>query len=270
MAITRTQLATYNGTHVAYPGAMTAGDVSFCFINVLGTTTAPSGVGDNINGTYTLIGNSGSSAVQMAYLYAFFNVAAASAGACLINNLTVPSGGTGINWGAYEYGGVSSSLDGSVQTGSGSSTTPSASITTTNAADLLICVISCGSASGNTAGSGYTKQFDNATSPNLLMQDQIVAATGTYTGAMTLGSSTAWSEMQVAFKAATSGSVTPNATGVIDITGVQGALTAISPPQATGTMSISGIVSPTITGAGPGPSIISGPFPWYLIELLGR
>ena len=270
MAIAFVQIATFNGSNVAYPSAQTAGDQNFVFVEVQGTTTAPATPTDHSGNVYTLLANTTSSAVLMAYLYGCFNIAAAGAGVNTITNMSTPSGGTGIIWGAIEYSGVSNTQDGATQTGTGTSTSlATSSLTTTNASDLLICVAAV-NGPNITQGTGYTNRFTNATTPNLVMQDQITSSTGSFTGQMTTSSSVFWTELLVAYKAASGGNVTPTATGTLNVSGVQGALSAISPPQATGTMSITGVVTPTITGQTPNPTIVSGPYYWYLIDLLSR
>src|SRR5215469_591580 len=242
MAIAFVQKATWNGSHVAYASAQTAGNQNFIFAQVSGTTNAPAiggstGVGDSSGNTYTLFATSVSSATQMAYLYSCFNIAAAGAGVNQVNTISAPSGSTNFIWGAVEYSGVSNAQDGSTQTGSGTGTAlATGSLTTTNANDLIICVASLNSATC-TAGSGYTQRFINATVPNLVYQDQIVSSTGSFTGQMTAGSSVFWNELLVGIKATGGSNVNPNATGNMNVNGVQGALSAISPPQATGTMS---------------------------------
>jgi len=270
MAIAFVQVATFVNPNVGFnTSAQTAGNQNFIFVEVQGTTTAPATPTDHSSNVYTLLATSVSSSVIMAYLYGCFNIAAAGAGVNTITNMSTPSGGTSIAWGGIEYSGVSNAQDGSTQTGSGTGTAiATSSLTTTNANDLLIAVAASNSATV-TVGSGYTQRFINGTVPNLVMQDQIVSSTGSFTGQMTNGSSQFWNELLVAFKATSGGNVTPSATGTMNVSGVEGALSAVS-PLATGTMSITGIVNPTITGQTPNPTVVSGPYYWYLIELLSR
>lgn len=61
------------------------------------------------------------------------------------------------------------------------STNPPTSITTTNANDVVISINGC--SANDTAGTGWTLVLAQNTNTNkLLMQDQIVSATGTFTG----------------------------------------------------------------------------------------
>ena len=277
MAIAFVQTAIFTpGVGVNYASAQTAGNQNFIFVQVSGTTNAPAiggstGVGDSKGNTYTLLATSVSSASVMCYLYSCFNIAAAGSGVNVINTISTPAGGTNIIWGAVEYSGISSTQDGATQTGSGTGTAlATSSLTTTNANDVIIAVATLANSASCTVGSGYTQRFINGTAVNLVYQDQIVSSTGSFTGQMTAGGSTFWNELLVGLKAASGGSVTPTATGSMDITGVQGALEAISAPTATGTMSITGAVNPTLSGQTPNPTVISGPYYWYLIDLLSR
>jgi Domain of unknown function (DUF1929)/Bacterial Ig domain len=200
-AISFVQVGSWNGSAVVFARAQTAGDTNFIFVTVTGTASAPTSVGDAINGAYTLVGNSTANTSDTVYLYARFNIAAASAGANTISFGT-PSGGN-VSWSCAEYSGIAPILDGSVQTGSGTGTAISTgSLTTTNANDLILVVAGDANSGAITAGSGYTQRIVNTgQTNNFALQDQIVSSTGTFTGPMTGAASAAWSDLTVAFKA---------------------------------------------------------------------
>jgi hypothetical protein len=200
-AISFVQVGHWNGSAVVFAGAQTAGDTNFIYVTVTGTASAPTSVSDAINGAYTLVGNSTANTSDTVYLYARFNIAAASAGANTIS-VGAPSGGN-ISWSCAEYSGIAPILDGSVQTGSGTGTAISTGpLTTTNANDLILVVAGDANSGDITAGSGYTRRIVNTgQTNNFALEDQIVSSTGTFTGPMTGAASAAWSDLTVAFKA---------------------------------------------------------------------
>jgi|SRR5215469_1239843 len=253
MAISFVQAGAWNGSAVAFANPQTAGNTNFIIIGVTGTTTAPSPVSDSTNGAYTLIANTASSASAMVYLYAFFNIATAAAGA---NTISAPaaSGASNLTWSGVEYSGISNTQDGTTKTGSGTGGNFStASLTTTNANDLIIAL--AGGDNGHnstvTAGTGYTQRYDHGTTVVVLdLQDQIVSATGSFTGQMNSTSGAVnWVELLVAFQSA-SGPVNPFLSGSVSTSGTASVQLAYEPSVA-GTVAVSGSVSPTFL-ASPG------------------
>ena len=92
------------------------------------------------------------------------------------------------------------SFDVSAAAGGSSTSISSGNVTTTQASELIIGVLSYAAAGGTfTAGSGFTqRQLSNG----LVFEDQIVSSAGAYAATGSLSSSAAWTACIATFKAA--------------------------------------------------------------------
>jgi hypothetical protein len=111
-----------------------------------------------------------------------------------------------------EYSGVTCGVDqsatGSLTSGTATTLLQTSSVTTTNANDLLVAIGSASTGNAATAGSGYTlRQNDNGGTAEFGgLEDQIVSATGSYSGSMTIAvTTTDWAMVMVALKGASGG-----------------------------------------------------------------
>jgi len=255
MAIAFVQAGAWNGSAVAMGSAQTAGNTNIIVVTTWGTTATPANVGDNIGGTpqntYTLIGNTTPDPTfGTVYLYIATGIKANAAGAVLLNSITVTSGTVQSEF--FEYSGVSSTKDGTIQTGSGTTGTAMAHAnltTTASTNDLVISVGVNGSASSFTQGSGYTGRWTQS-SMAAYYEDQIITnSTGPFTGTMTASGSGHWVVLGVALKASAPAAVSPVLTGSIGVTGTQSAELAVVPPALSGNIGVSGVLVPTLQGA---------------------
>jgi hypothetical protein len=174
----------------AYSNAQTAGNTNIvvvCAANNANWTAPPiSSVSDNINGTYTLVGQVGGNDVS-AYIYRFSSIKSASAGANKVTvTMTAPVIGLGIS--TFEYSGLvtSSPLDGIVQNSARYSANASiTAVSTTNAKDLVFAVAVGDSNQQFTAGTGYTLRAAIGTWPCVGIEDQITSSAGSYSASFT-------------------------------------------------------------------------------------
>ena len=166
-----------------------------------------SSIADQSGNTYHLaIGPTvdGAGTVSQSIYYAA-NITAASAGA---NTVTVTFSGSSASGGeirAVEYSGISavSPLDvaGAAVCSGTTNVCSSGSITTTNAADLIVGV---NEAFATGPGPGYTERLDTV-SYNLIVEDQVVYTTGTYSASVYVSPDGPYVTQIVAFKVASTG-----------------------------------------------------------------
>jgi hypothetical protein len=170
-----------------------------------------SSVTDHSGNTYHLAygpTNDGGGTGSQSIYYAA-NIAAASAG---VNTVTVTFSGSSADGGglrAAEYSGLATvgPLDvagGSVCSGT-TNLCSSGSVTTTNAADLLVGV---NEANATGPGSGYTERLDSA-SYNLIIEDEAVSTVGSYSASVYVSPDGPYVTQIVAFKVASGGDTTP-------------------------------------------------------------
>jgi IPT/TIG domain len=189
-------------------------------------------VADNFSNTYTQIGTTAHYVGTQADV-ALYCASGISSGSNFQVTATLTNTGGDSDLYIAEYSGLTCNVDQSA-IGSGSTSTTSlqtSSVTTTNATDLLVAV--AGSSTGNaaTAGSGYTlRQNDNGgTAEYGGFEDQTVAATGSYSGSMTLAVTTSnWGMAMAALKGSSTGGGAPTITAVSPASGQAGDIVAIT------------------------------------------
>jgi hypothetical protein len=204
-------------------------------------------VTDNFSNTYTKIGPTASygGPTQNVTNVALYCASGVSTGA----NFTVTaalsnSGGGDSNLYIAEYSGTTCNVDqsasGSLTDGTGTTLLQTSSATTTNASDLL--VVAAGSTSGGavTAGSGYHLR-QNGNNPSGAedggFEDETVATTGSYSGSMSLASSTTyWAMVMVALKASTGAA--PTVTSFTPTSGPVGTSVTITGTNFTGATAV--------------------------------
>ncbi|HXJ94148.1 MAG TPA: choice-of-anchor D domain-containing protein [Terriglobia bacterium] len=252
---------------VPFTAAQTVGDLNVVVVGWNDASASVKTVTDISGNTYALaVGPTilSSGPVSQSIYYAK-NVAAAAAGA---NSVTVTFSTAAVNSDIriVEYSGADPSSPVDVTAvGSGSSaTTSSAAATTTNPTDLIFGAnIVYTSTTG--PGSGFTQRL--LTSPDGdIAEDQMVAATGTYSASAPLSSSGAWIMQMVAFRTPSGGgapptyllSASPTSLNFGNVTvGTQNVLPIILTNIGTGAVTLT---QDTITGAGFSGSGLSLPF----------
>ncbi len=183
-----------------YTGAQTAGNCNIIGSIEYAGSSAITSVTDSSGNTYTKVPVTASALTSTATVWYCANIVEALAGD---NTVTITySGAVTATFFVAEYSGLAtvSPIDGTAQIGSGFGGTGStASLTTTNAIDLIISV--CGDDTGHvhTPGAGYTSRDALSTGvPGGIFMDQIVSETGSFDGSNTFANQT-WSEVTVAF-----------------------------------------------------------------------
>jgi fibronectin type 3 domain-containing protein len=186
---------------VPYSRAQTAGNLNVVVVGWNDSTATLASVTDSKGNSYSqAIAPTVVSGVLSQTIYYAKNIAAAAAGA---NTVTVKFNTAAVNPDirVLEYAGIdtTSPLD-AAGPGSGNSTTSSsASITTTNANDLLVGanIVFTGTSG---AGAGFTRRIITVPDSDIV-EDRVVSATGTYNATAPLTSSGPWIMQIVAFKA---------------------------------------------------------------------
>jgi chitodextrinase len=207
-----------------FSSAQLHGDLNIVVVGVQQGLTIS--VADQSGNNYQLAnGPSSDGGTGAQYIYYAANITAAAAGA---NTVTVTFSGSSAGGGslrAVEYSGIStvSPLDGAAAATCPGTTNlcSSGSVTTTNAADLLVG-ISEYSATG--PGPGYTERLDS-TNFNLIVEDQVVYTTGSYSASVYVSPNGEYVTQIVAFKVASTGAyvqgnsaTNPNPTSSISTT----------------------------------------------------
>jgi hypothetical protein len=194
---------------VPYTAAQTAGDLNVVIVGWNDSVANVSSVKDSSGNAYQLaIGPTVLSGGLSQSIYYAKNISAAKAGANAVT-LTFGTAASFPDVRILEYSGIDtvSPVDVVAGTTGNNATSSSGSVTTTNAADLLV--------GGNIvqslttgAGSGFTRRL--LTNPDGdIAEDQIVSATGSYSASAPLNAAAGWVMQMVAFRSASSGSTPP-------------------------------------------------------------
>ena len=169
------------------------------------------------------------------------------------NSATVGNALVSVN--AYEYSGLAiiSPVDGSYAESSGCATASGATgpVTTTDANDLLFAFFADPGDSPLSPGSGFTARDSFTTGGNpMLVEQEIVSSTGTYTGTAAVGGSLGCNEgMMVAYKAAAgaiSGTISGAGGNGATVT-LSGAASATTTANSSGAYTFSGLASGSYT-----------------------
>ncbi len=169
------------------------------------------------------------------------------------NSATVGNALVSVN--AYEYSGLAiiSPVDGVYAESSGCATASAATgpVTTTDASDLLFVFFADPGDSPLSPGSGFTPRDSFTTGGNpMLVEQEIVSSTGTYTGTATVGGSLGCNEgMMVAYKAAAgaiSGTISGAGGNGATVT-LSGAASATTTANSSGAYTFSGLASGSYT-----------------------
>ena len=260
---------------VTYTAAQVAGDLNVVVVGWNSSTATISSVADSAGNTYLLaVGPTVQTGTATQAIYYAKNIVASAANT---NSVTVTFSTTA-NYPDIriaEYAGLdpSNPLDVSAAAQDTSTSSNSGAVTTTNANDLLVGANLVQSVT-TSAGTGYTSRVITTPSGDIL-EDQVVATTGSYSATATISPSAAWIMQMVAFRGASSGagappsitSVSPSAGPVgtaVTITGTnfgstQGTSTiAFNGTVATATSwSASSIVAPVPVGATTGNVVVT-------------
>ena len=193
-----------------FTSAQLGGDLNIVAVNWQQGVSV-SGITDSSGNTYHLgIGptNDGGAPASQSIYYAA-NITAASAGA---NTVTVTFNGSSASGGSLrtvEYSGITqvSPLDvaGAAVCSATSNVCGSGSITTANAADLLV---GFSEVNATGAGPGFTERLDTVTY-NLIVEDATVTAPGTYSASVYVSPDGQYVTQIAAFKIASGGDTTP-------------------------------------------------------------
>jgi hypothetical protein len=184
---------------IAFDVNVTAGSTSFVAFRVSNATDTVTSVVGSTRGAYTR--DAGPTTMIANTTSHVFRNSSGTAGAETIT-ITMSAIDT-LRMIISEYSGVSltSPLDQSNLTATGTSTAPlSNSVTTTQASELLIGYINSETSLTFTAGASYTDRSEFATE-RVYWEDRIVAATGSYTAGGTLSASDPWGAMILTYKA---------------------------------------------------------------------
>jgi hypothetical protein len=182
---------TPNAGSKAFASNVTAGNTIVLGIRIGGAPAIT--VSDNLGNTYALIGmQSDPVTAASAYLYYAKSI---TGGACTVTT-------TGTRMEMVEISGLTATpLDQTAKAnGTGTTVSSGATAARTQAAEIIIGVVSTNGGNTFTAGSGFTLREANADIA-VQIEYQIVSATGTDAATMTLGSSAGWSSIVATFKA---------------------------------------------------------------------
>jgi chitodextrinase len=207
-----TPQSSQSSVSVTYAGAQTAGDLNVVVVGWNDSTAAVSSVIDSKGNNFTLaVGPTSISGTASQSIYYLKNIPAATAGSNTVKvTFNGPAAFPDIR--ILEYSGADPNTPIDITSGStGNSTSSvSAAVTTTNAADLLfganiVQTLTTG------AGTGFTKRI--LTSPDGdIAEDRMVTAVGSYSAAANVSPSGPWIMQMVAFRASGSsggGDTTP-------------------------------------------------------------
>jgi len=207
---------------VVYSKAQTASNTNVVAIGWSNSTSTVTSVMDTKGNTYNpAVGPTVQSGVQSQIIYVAKNIAAAAAGADTVTvkfSAAVPYPDVRV----LEYSGLDpvSPVDVTAGASGTSATSSSGSVTTTSSYDLIFSA-NYVTTSTNTAGNGFVSRV--ITSPDGdIAEDQIVTATGTYTGTAKLTSSGSWIMQTVALRGIGTGPPPPDPS----VVGQWGSITA--------------------------------------------
>lgn len=186
---------------VAYTAAQVAGNTNIVVIGWDNTTSNILSVTDSAGNVYQLAApTTRGSGLSQAIYYAS-NIKAAGTGANTVT-VTFNTATPYVDLRAVEYSGLNSlnPIDAAASTTGTGATASTASVTTTNAQDLIFAA---GTTKGSfsAAGANFTNRI--ITTPDGdIVEDRLVAATGSYNATAALSGSAAWVMQTVTFKAA--------------------------------------------------------------------
>jgi chitodextrinase len=237
---------------VAFAAAQSAGDLNVVIIGWHDSTSTVQAVTDTKGNNYVpAVGPTVSSGNATQRIYYARSIAAAAAGA---NTLTVVMNAApkSPDLRVVEYSGLDPNNPFDVGIGaSGSSTAiSSGTVTTSTASDLLVGADYIAGVTG-TAGAGYTQRV--VTSPDSdLVEDDIVAITGSYSASATQTSSGWWVMQLAAFRAAGSARDTtpPSAPTNLAATAVSSSQIGLSWTASTDNVGVTGYLVYRCGGAG--------------------
>ena len=237
---------------VTYAQAQSAGNFNVVVVGWNSPGGAVQSIADSKGNPYVLaLGPTVSPGFGTQSIYYAANIAAATAGANIVTvtfSVAAPFPDVRI----AEYRGIASTnpVDGAVAAVGVNATSSSGALVTTNANDLLVAA-NIVLTSTSSAGAGFTNR--GITVPNGdILEDQIVAATGSYTATATLTSAGNWIMQLVAFKAASAGGDTqpPTAPGSLLATAVSQGQINLSWTAATDNVGVAGYRIERCQGAG--------------------
>jgi hypothetical protein len=213
-----TPQAPQTSVSVTFAAAQTAGDLNVVAVGWNDSTATVSTVVDKSGNTYArAVGPTVVSGVASQSIYYAKNIVAAAAGANVVT-VTFSSAAVYPDIRILEYKGadINNPVDVTAASSGNSATSSSGSVTTTNATDLLFGAnLVVTTTSG--PGSGFTQRL--MTSPDGdIAEDEMVAATGSYSATAPLGSGQ-WIMQMVALRAPSGGTNVPTVTGVSPNTG---------------------------------------------------
>lgn len=203
-----TRVSSDDPVPLAYPGSVTAGNLLIASGSTLGTI---SGITDSVGSSWTVVQTStyGSYGIS---LFIAYGIAGGSGANTVSVNLAA---GTFTSYAITEFSGVHATpLDANGGSSTGTSTTPSDSITTVAADALIIGVMNPDIDTTITAGFtefGEEEDWNNWTTYNA--QFMVATSPGSYNMTWTLGSSSLWLAQTVSFAPATGGGGAPANTG---------------------------------------------------------
>ncbi len=214
---TATSAAGNNTATFSAPPA--AGNTVVAGVVCFGPTGCPiSSITDNFSNSYSQIGPTatyGGPTTNVTNV-ALYCASGISTGSTFSVTAALGNSGSGdSNLYVAEYSGLTCTVDqsasGSLTNGTATTLLQTLSATTTNASDLLVAVGAATAGGVATAGSGYAlrQNGNNGVAEYGGFEDRKVTATGSYSGSMTLASSTTyWAMVMVALKGSTGGAPT--------------------------------------------------------------
>ncbi len=179
---------------VTFASPQNVGDLDVVVVAWIGGLSALT-VTDTAGNIYSEAGTDSNSNFTQAVFYAP-NIAAAAAGNVVTASFGTSQGNSTLR--AIEYSGLAASPLDAMQTSKGNGSTASASVTTSNAHDLIYV----GETSDQTAtgaGTGYTERL---LVDGDLVEDRVVTTAGTQQASVPLNQTANWVVTMVAFKAA--------------------------------------------------------------------
>lgn len=190
----------------AFPGNVTVGNL----IIVGGNTYDSSGatgytITDTVGTTYSVLTCTTLTASATATPFIGYGIAAASGANTVTVNPTIDASANQIVFAIDEFSGADASpLDVNGGSSTGSSTTPSDSVTTTALNDLVVGLVGFQTSASVTPGGAWTQiGEDQSALDGFNLQFQIATTAQAYTADWTLGSSQAWSACTAAFREST-------------------------------------------------------------------
>jgi chitodextrinase len=194
-----------NTVSVTYAAAQNAGDLNVVAVGWNDSTSSVTSITDSRGNTYlTAVGPTTSAGNATQVIYYAQNITAAAAGANTVTvnfNATVNAPDVRI----LEYSGLSptNALDVGVGASGTGTNLSSGTATTSSANDLLVGANYVG-AGFAAVGSGYTQRLVTAPDSDLV-EDRVVAATGSYSASSTQSPSSWWVMQMAAFRAVNGG-----------------------------------------------------------------